>query len=185
MDNIPIFEEDDISYEYRKIIDDLVEFQRTRCEPRYLAIRIEKLFSPQGYKVGAIFFRKLLGELHTSKYEAHSESVFRKGIEKRFNQLLQQHFKQRAENLLQAQEEARKRFGILGKEMAQATAREKRVEIARERAILAPSTGDYFPYENHCWHCPSDISSAIHARCPNCRWYICGSCGSCKSGCSH
>lgn len=40
------------------------------------------------------------------------------------------------------------------------------------------------PYRNVCWRCGSHISSVTLSRCSNCRWFICGDCGSCKRGCT-
>jgi len=77
---------------------------------------------------------------------------------------------------------ARAEFDDLGKEMAKATTRAELVELGRKRADLAPHTGASYVYENYCWNCAAHISSAIHAQCPVCEFYICGSCGSCLCG---
>jgi len=80
---------------------------------------------------------------------------------------------------------AKAAFDALGKEMEKATTtRAERVELGRKRADLAPYTGGSYVYEKHCWNCYSYISSAIHARCPGCRWYICSNCGSCSPDCN-
>lgn len=34
-------------------------------------------------------------------------------------------------------------------------------------------------YVNHCWYCKEKISSDSDKRCPNCRLFICSSCGRC------
>ncbi len=81
------------------------------------------------------------------------------------------------------QAQARADFDALGKVMATTTDREKLVEIGRKRKDLVPDTGISHHYENHCWHCPSPISSTIHARCKDCGWYICSECGSCSPNC--
>jgi len=86
---------------------------------------------------------------------------------------------------LQNQRKARADFDALGEEMAKATTRAKLVELGRKRAVLAPHTGVSYNYENHCWNCTAHISSAIHAQCPDCKFYICGSCGSCLCGYSN
>ena len=58
------------------------------------------------------------------------------------------------------------------------------VELGRKRAELAPYSGSKYPYQNVCWYCHNSISSAIHARCPDCSWYICSNCGSCSTDCN-
>ncbi len=78
---------------------------------------------------------------------------------------------------------AREDFDALEIVMAKATTRAELVELGRKRAELVPYTGSKYVYENVCWCCHSRISSAIHARCPDCRWYICSSCGSCSRDC--
>jgi hypothetical protein len=82
---------------------------------------------------------------------------------------------------------ARAVFDAIGKEMAKATTRAELVELGRKRAYLAPYIGIPYPYgdyENHCWNCERRVSSAIQARCPVCRWYICSSCDSCDHFCN-
>jgi hypothetical protein len=70
-------------------------------------------------------------------------------------------------------------FDALGEEMAKTTTREELVALRRKRAAVAQYLGIH-PYENVCWKCHNDISSAIHAQCKVCRWYICSLCGSCN-----
>lgn len=36
-------------------------------------------------------------------------------------------------------------------------------------------------YISRCWVCHSPISSDINCQCPFCSWYICASCGACRS----
>jgi len=85
----------------------------------------------------------------------------------------------RAEFDALSKERVRAEFDALGKEMAKATTRTELVELGRRRADMASHTGVSYVYENHCWNCRGPISSAIHARCPVCRFYICSSCGAC------
>ncbi len=89
-------------------------------------------------------------------------------------------FEKREEN----ERKARADFDALGKEMVKATTRAELVELGRKRADLAAYTGVSYVYENHCWNCKKQISSAIDAQCSDCRFYICSSCGSCFCGVS-
>ena len=79
-------------------------------------------------------------------------------------------------------ERARADFDALGEEMAKATTRAELVELGRRREDLATYTGNSYTYENVCWCCGGRISSAIHARCPVCRWFMCSKRGSCGCG---
>lgn len=88
----------------------------------------------------------------------------------------------RAKANAERQAQARADFDALGKEMAKATTRAERVELGRKRADLAPYTGFHHDYESHCWNCKMHISSAIHAQCPDCTYYICSNCNSCLCG---
>jgi hypothetical protein len=91
-----------------------------------------------------------------------------------------------AERLAQAKvnpDQARADFDVLGELMAETTDREELVTLGRKRADLAPYTGNSYVYKNHCWYDRHPISSAIHARCPYCGWYICSTCGSCSPTC--
>ena len=38
-------------------------------------------------------------------------------------------------------------------------------------------------YINHCWRCKGMINSIVDKQCPDCGWYICRQCGSCKRIC--
>lgn len=73
---------------------------------------------------------------------------------------------------------AQAEFNDLGTEMSRIQSRDRAIAISRRRAELARMIGYNFSYENHCWRCKEDISSAINVRCPVCRWYIC-TCGAC------
>jgi hypothetical protein len=41
------------------------------------------------------------------------------------------------------------------------------------------------PYSNHCWHplCQGLVESGVNIPCPECLWFVCGTCGSCRNGC--
>jgi len=135
-----------------------------------------------------------------SNYAAFSASEFKRLLETEYSQWVQTHAEHqalaKADAEGQAQAKAKEReeyvrkaradFDALGKEMAKATSRAELVKLGRKRADLAQyigvSSGDY---ESHCWRsCPSRISSAVHARCPACGWYICNNCSSCSPDCN-
>lgn len=40
-------------------------------------------------------------------------------------------------------------------------------------------------YINHCWSCGSTIDSSYCYKCRTCGWYICRTCGACKSTCKN
>lgn len=83
--------------------------------------------------------------------------------------------KERQEN----ERRARAEFEALGKEMERATNRAELVELGRKRTDLARHTNISYVYQAPCWNCGTHISSAIHAQCPVCLYYICGSCSRC------
>lgn len=70
-------------------------------------------------------------------------------------------------------------FESLRIQIPKATTREELVELSKKLSKLAPQTGVSYKYTSHCWNCKEHISSAIHAQCPGCKYYICGSCGAC------
>lgn len=43
--------------------------------------------------------------------------------------------------------------------------------------------GEVEAYTNHCWSCGSTIDSSYCYKCRTCGWYICRTCGACKSSC--
>lgn len=143
-----------------------------------------------------------------SRYDTFSKSDFKRFLEAEFSQQAHEHAMRQAQaqakadaerqaqaqaKLLEREEyerrakaereenerRAKANFDALGHEMANATTRAELVELGRKRADLAPHTGVIYVYKNHCWKCKAHISSAIHARCPGCKFYICSSCGSC------
>src|ERR1051326_8700277 len=149
-----------------EVIRELVYFYQTLQEPRDLARLINRL--PGG--IGASFFRQVNEDLHTDKFDGISAAEFRQF-------LVDEYRREHEEN----ERRARADFYALGKEMANATTRAELVELGRRRAELAPYTGVSYVYTNHCWKCKGPISSAIHARCSSCGWYIC-TCGACGCG---
>lgn len=192
MDNIPL--------EEQHVIDELVGLWQTRNEPRDLLTHIRGTLKPGSYSV-TFFFAQVCDDLRTdkhSKYTASSASEFKQFLEAEYRRLDQVNTERQAQAIAEKREEQERRarireervrraradFDALGEEMAKATTRAKLVELGRKRADLAPYTGDPHPYENHCWNCPSRISSTIHARCSVCRWYICSNCGSCSHDCN-
>ena len=192
---------DKIPFEERRVIDELVGLWQTRYEPRDLVTHIDRLSGTWGSGIGASFFRQVYEDLRTdkrSKYAAFFASEFKRFLEAEYSQRAQTHAerqaqaqaKANAERQAQAKAEereeyerrARADFDALGKEMAKATTRAELVELGRKRADLAPHTGVSYVYTNHCWKCKEHISSAIHAQCSGCRFYICSSCDSCLCG---
>lgn len=168
-----------IPFEERHVIDELVEFWQTRCEPRDLLTHIAGTLTSGGGEV-TWFFAQVRQDLCSdkrSKYAACSASEFKQFLEDEYRRL------DPANTQRQAQEERQKRarasFDALGKEMAKTATRAELVELGRKRANLAPHTGFSYAYINHCWNCKKPISSDINAQCPNCRFYICSSCDSC------
>lgn len=187
MDNIPL--------EDQLVIDELVGLWQTRSEPNNLLAHIRGTLK-DGCGSITFFFAQVRQNLLTDKhsdYAASSTFEFRQFLEAEYRRLYQPYAerqaKQRAEIERQAQikaeneRRARADFDALGQLLAKSTDRKESIEIARKREDLAPHTGRTFSYENHCWNCKSHISSAIHARCKDCRWYICSSCGSCSPDC--
>jgi len=181
LDNIPL--------EDQLVIDELVEFWQTNDEPRNLTAHIRGTLK-QGCTSLTWFFAKVRDDLRTdkhSKYTASSVFEFRQFLEVEYRRLYQPCAeRQQAEAQAKAEKERRARadFDALGKEMAKATTRAELVELGRKREKLAPYTGNKHVYENVCWCCHSRISSTIHARCLDCGWYICSSCGSCSHVCN-
>lgn len=189
---------DRIPSDVQQVIDELVKFQHTRREPNMLAKHLNWL--PQGGNgVGAKFFREIYDILRTDadQLKHYSESEFKQNLKEEYHQLAEAERQAEAERRAWWREEferltkekddhkkkARAEFDALGKEMAKATTHAKLVELGRKRVKLAPYTGFSYVYENHCWQCHTHISSKIHARCPECRWYICSSCSSCSPAC--
>ncbi len=199
---------DTIPFEEQRIIDELVELWQTHDESCDLLAHIRNTLKT-GYSV-TFFFAQVRNDLRTdkhSKYAASSASEFRQILEDEYRRVYQPYAvslarakafdeaqaKARAERHAQikaeierikAEKEMRVRaeFDAIGKEMAKTTDRKERLELGRRREVLAPFTGRTFVYQNHCWQCRGRISSAIHAECPNCTYYICSSCGNCLCG---
>ena len=196
---------DNIPFEEQRVIDELVGLWRTRYEPRDLVTHLDRLSGSWGSGVGASFFRQVYEDLRTdkrSKYAASSTYEFKQFLKAEYRlrakaeteRRSQAQAKADAERLAQTQSKAKEReefkrraradFDALGREIANTTVREELVELGRKRAYLAQYTGDSYVYENVCWCCHSDISSAIHARCSVCGWYMCSIRGSCSPGCN-
>ena len=203
MDNIP--------YEARYIIDGLVKLCQTCFEPRDLDLFIRRngidaSFFQQVYEdlhtdkrgkytaLSASEFKRFLEVEYGQQAKAHAE-YRAQYLDTWFNQAkagAERRAQEKADAERQAQAKAKEReeykkkaradFDALGKEMANATTRVELVELGRKRTELAPYTGVSYVYENHCWNCKAHISSAIHAQCPDCTFYICGSCGACLCG---
>lgn len=188
LDNIPL--------EEQRVIDELVKLWNTHCEPRDLAMHIDKLPSTWGRHIVRNFFRQVYEDLRTNKrsnYTAFSVSEFKRLLETEYSQRAplgerQVWAKADAEAQAKAKEreeyvrKARADFDALGEEMTKTTDRKELIEIVRKREDLAPYIGIRHPYENVCWKCHRRISSTIHARCKDCGWYICSSCASCGCG---
>jgi len=200
---------DTIPLEEQRIIDELVELWQTHDESCDLLAHIRNtLKTGYSVTFFFAQVRNDLRTDKHSKYAASSASVFRQFLEDEYRRVYQPYAvclarakafdeaqaKADAERLakikaeierqaqLKAENErlARAKFDALGAEMAKATTRAELAELGRKRAYLAQyivvSPGKY---EKHCWNCKSHVSSAIHARCPVCGWYICSSCDAC------
>jgi len=168
---------DEIPFKERRVISELVEFWQNHYEPRRLFAHIASLSSAMGSGVVASFFQQVRKDLRIderNKYAA-SASEFERFLEAEYRERTKAEEREESERRAKASDD----FNALGKEMAKATTRAELVELGRKRADLAPHTGISYVYENHCWQCKTHISSAIHAQCPNCSFYICSSCGSC------
>lgn len=85
----------------------------------------------------------------------------------------------RVQRRVELQAKASINFDTLGQRLEQATTREARVELGRQRAALAPYTGRSYVYTSHCWNCKEPISSEVQAQCLGCEYCICSSCGAC------
>lgn len=189
---------DTITLKEQLIIDELVEFWQTHNEPRDLFAHICDA-TLQGFYSLNYFLLTVRTDLRTdkrSKYAASSAFEFRQFLEVEYRRLYQScaerlaeaQAKAEAERLAQMkaenerQAQIRADFDALGELMAKTSDRKESMVLARKREDLAPYTGRIFVYENHCWKCKKDISSAIHARCKVCGWYICSTCASCGCG---
>lgn len=185
---------DKFPFEDQLVIDELVEYWQTGKAPVYLYGHIRDTSKPGGRQI-CLFFLKVYKDLYTGKrsqYAALSASEFKQFLEDEYHPLNKQReewerlaraIREENERKARAEHEenerkARADFDALGKEMAKATTRKELIELGRKRVALAPYTGTSYVYENHCFRCKRHISSAIHARCPSCGWYIC-SCGAC------
>ena len=166
---------DEIPLKVRCVIDELVELWQTCYEPRDLLTHIAGTWKPGGGR-DTMFFAQMRQDLLTdkrSKYATFSASDFKQFLEDEYHRL------NKGEEREEHEKRAKADFDALGKEMANAATRAERVELGRKRAALAPYTGVSYVYENHCWNCKKQISSAINAQCSGCGFYICSSCGSC------
>jgi hypothetical protein len=187
---------DKIPFEEQRVIDELVGLWQTRYEPRDLLAHIRVTWKPGAGRVTWFFAQvrqDLLNDKH-SNYDASSISQFKHFLETEYRRLDQLNTVRQAQAKTDAEAQAKAKeqeeherrakadFDALGKEMAKATTRAELVELGRKREDLAPHTGDSYVYENHCYNCKRHISSAIHARCSVCGWYICSSCDSCGCG---
>jgi hypothetical protein len=187
---------DKIPLEEQRVIDGLVGLWQTHYEPRNLITHLDRLSGSWGSGIGASFFRQVYEDLRTNKrgkYTASSASEFKRFLEAEYRQLAKPHTERQAQAIAEyrewyerrakAHEEyvrmARAEFDALGKQMAKATSRAELIELGRKRADLALHTCDSYDYENVCWCCGGRISSGIHAQCKFCKYFICGSCGSC------
>ena len=178
---------DEIPFEERRVIHALVIFWQTRNEhPDLVRSYPDLLRLIDRCSMGTSFFWQVYHDLcsdRRSEYTASSASEFQRFLEAEYRQPTRAYADRRAQAKAEEREEYEKRaranFVALGKEMVKATTRAELIELGRKRADLAPHTGISYVYENHCWNCKTHISSAIHARCPKCKLYICGSCGSC------
>ena len=179
MDNIPL--------EEQLVIDELVELWQTPSnEPRDLVAHINGLSGPWGSGLGARFVWQVYENLRTGKrnrYSISTASEFKRFLEAKYSQHTQAPAK--PSECKEDEWRAKADFDDLGREMAKAPTRAELIELGRKREKLAPYTGSKHYYENVCWCCHSDISSTIHARCPDCRWYICSNCGSCSRDCNN
>jgi len=178
---------DKLPFEEQRVIHALVVFWKCTRFLHLNQVRPSPRILELIYKcsIGIDFFRQVYHDLCSDrriKYVGFSETEFKQFLEIEYNQPFVEHQAQARAN----QEQARADFDALGKEMAKATSRAELVKLGRKRADLAQyigvSSGDY---ESHCWRsCPSRISSAVHARCPACGWYICNNCSSCSPDCN-
>lgn len=180
---------EEIPLEERRVIGELVEFWQNHRAPRDLVMHINRLFDTWGSGIGASFFQQVYEDLRDGKrseYPAFSVSQFKCFLEAEYSQPDQTHAERLARLKVKEREEhermARTDFDALGEQIAKATTRAELVTLGRKRASLAPQTGISYTYENHCWSCGKHISSAIHAQCPDCKFYICGSCSACFCG---
>lgn len=190
----------EIPFEERRIIRELVEFWQTRYEPCNLATHIDRLpaYTAWGSGIGTSFFQQVYKDLCNDKrssYIASSASEFERLLDTEYHLRSQKHAEPQAQAKAQAQAQAEKvqaerqaqararaNFDALGKEMAKTTIRAELRELGRKREDLAPHTGVFYTYDRHCWYCQVRISSFIVAQCSICRGYICNSCGSCLCG---
>lgn len=187
---------DNIPFEEQRVIDELVEFWQNHYAPRDLITHLDRLSGSWGSGIGASFFQKVYEDLRNnqrSKYYASSVFKFKQLLEAEYRQLVNPNAERQAQEMVEERERYQRRalaheeyvrkakadFDALGKKMAKATSRAELVELGRKRHDLAQHTGDSYDYENVCWCCHGRISSGIHAQCKVCKFYICGSCGSC------
>ncbi len=174
---------DKLPFEEQRVIHALVVFWKCTRFLHLNQVRPSPRILELIYKcsIGIDFFRQVYHDLCSDrriKYVGFSETEFKQFLEIEYNQPFVEHQAQARAN----QEQARADFDALGEEMAKTTDRKERFELGLRREVLAPFTGRIFVYKNHCWCCQGRISSAIHAQCPRCTFYICSSCGNCLCG---
>jgi hypothetical protein len=180
---------DEIPFEERRVISELVELWQTGYEPGDLSIHIDRLSRSSRNGMDALFFQQVYANLRADKlseYVASSASEFQRFLEDEYHQQAKIWNERQARAEVEEREKSKRRaradFDAFGKEMAKATTRAELVELGWKRAALAPHTGIFYVYENHSWNCKKDISSDVNARCPDCGFYICSSCFYCMCG---
>jgi hypothetical protein len=188
---------DEIPFEERRAIDELVGLWQTRSETRDLLAHIRVTWKPGAGRVTSFFAQvrqDLLTDKH-SKYTASSTFEFRQFLEAEYcrldqlNTVRQAQAIAEAKRLAEAKAKAKEReenqrwlrayFDGIDKEMANTNDRKERFELGLKREAIAPYTGVLYDYDRHCKNCFVGISSAINPRCPNCKGYICLKCECC------
>lgn len=171
---------DKIPLEEQQVINELVALWQTRQVPPDLLAHIDGLSGIWGSDPERIFIQRVYENLSTgnrNRYAISSAYEFRRFLEDEYHRQTNANAQAKARE--DSERKAREDFDALSKEMTKATTRAERVELGRKRAALAPYTGVSYDYKTHCWNCHQHISSDVHAQCPDCRYYICGSCGQC------
>jgi len=131
----------EIPFEERRVIDELVKLRQTRYEPRDLLTHLDRLSGSWGSGVCASFFRQVYEDLRTdrrSKYAAFSSLEFKRFLEVEYSQHAQRHAEHQAQAKKKAEAEQKAGAERRAKEKAeaerQAQARVKKREEDERRA---------------------------------------------------
>lgn len=130
MDRIPL--------EEQRVIDELVELWKTRCEPRDLIIHIDRLSGSWGSGICTSFFRQVYKDLRSgkrSKYAISSASGFKEFLEAEYHQEAKAHAERKAQAQVKAEAERKARLKTEAEWRAHAKAEAERKALTEAKAV--------------------------------------------------